>query len=227
MPDGTYRIDVLLGALRSPVTMTASLATSLGQIHLMETGGFDRWSAKEKMAVCEVAAVTLGFGVLLFNASHIFQKGCHGVAVDRATNLDVSTIAIALALFGKLGDHPAGRIIAQVGSTQRDAYDEAKMWVDSNGKIVKRMQKEPKSLAADDHLVLEDARPWLARVLGIGGKTKKSVEVFDDDNLAALEASLSSARKTAKEKKLDPKLEELRALVDESLEEARAAAQED
>jgi len=227
MPDGTYRVDVLLGALRSPVTMTASLATSLGQIHLMETGGFDRWSEKEKMAVCEMAAITLGFGVLLFGASHIFQKGCHGVAVDQATSLDVSTIAIGLAIFAKLGEHATGRIIGQVGSTQREAYEEAKTWVDSNSKIIKRLQKEPKELAADEHLALEEARPWLARVLGIGGKKKKSPDVFDDDNLAALEASLSANKKDVKSKKVDPKLEELRALVDESLEEARLSAQED
>jgi len=64
---------------------------------------------------------------------------------------------------------------------------------------------------------IHEAKPWLARVLGLGRK-KKGGDVFDEDELSQFETEMkkrSSGQGTQKSR--DPKAEELRALVDESL----------
>lgn len=224
--DGAYRVDVRLSDARSPVTLTASLATTLAHLFVLETGGFDGWPEAEWMPTCETAAVMLGFGVLLANASYQYSKGCHGAHVDQATALPVEEITLALALFVAVHDHQGNRFVSHLDPTQRDAYAESKDWVASNAKLVKRVQRDPGAVAADDHLSFEDSRSWLARVFGFGLKKKRSqVDLLDDDNLTAIEASMSSHRLTASKPK-DARHLEIAALVDESLAELRSTREE-
>lgn len=227
MPDA-YRVDVLLSQARTPVTMTAYLATALARVHIEENGGLDAWPESEWRATCELAAISLGFGVLLANASYMFSKGCGGVHVDHATTLQVTEVAVALAMFVAQQEHAGRQFVSAMDPTQRAAWGEAKMWVDSNAKIIRRLKRNPDELAKDEHLEVQEAKPWLARVLGIGGKKKRSLEVFDEDGFTQFEAAMkdrkSDPNKPARKK--DPKLDDIRALVDESLEEARAAQEE-
>jgi hypothetical protein len=223
--DGGFRVDVRLSDARNATTLTAAMATSLAHAWLLENGGLDEWPEPEWMATCELAATLLGFGVLLGNASYMYSKACKGVNVDRATALEVSELAMALALFVALGDYPAGRASANLDPTQREAFDEARLWVDSNGKLLKRLRRDPAGLAADDHLAVEPARPWLARVLGIGGKRKKTVDLTDEEAVARIAADMA-AKRAERKKDEDPGMAELRALVDESLTEARRTAEE-
>jgi hypothetical protein len=202
----------------------------LAHLFVLESGGFDSWKPDERRATCEVAAVMLGFGVLLANASYMYAKGCHGVHVDRATVLQVNEVAVALALFAAIHGRSPREFTHQLDPTQREAFAEAKSWVDSNGKLLKRLKRDPGAVAADEHLLVQEARPWLARVLGFGGgKKKRSVDVFDDEAIAALEASLgkrqSSSGTKARSDAEAAKLAELRALVDESLNDLNTSRQ--
>lgn len=223
LPDGAYRVDVRLSDARNAVTMTSALATSLAHVWLLETGGFD-WPEEEWLPTCELAAVMLGFGVLLANASYMFSKGCGGVHVDRATSLQVTDLALAHALFVALRDQVDRGFTGKFELTQREAYGEARMWVESNAKLVKRLRRDPGEVAADEHITLLEAKPWLARVLGLGRKKKRSLEVFDEDGLADFELAMKQKKVSAVPKReKTPDLEDIRALVDESLEEVRAA----
>lgn len=225
--DGGYRVDVRLSDAKNATTLTAAMATSLAHAFVLETGGFDEaWPQSEWMATCELAATLLGLGVLLGNASYMYAKACKGVSVDRATALEVNEIALALALYVAWGEHPQARAASHLEPTQREAFDEARLWVDSNAKIIKRLRRDPAGLAADEHLSIEPAQPWLARVLGIGARKKKQhVDLSDEDAVAQIAADLAAKRAGAK-KEADPKMDELRALVDESLNEARGSAEE-
>jgi hypothetical protein len=221
-----YRVDVLLSQARTPVTMTAYLATALARVHIEETGGLDEWPEDEWRATCELSAISLGFGVLLANASYMFSKGCGGVHVDRATALQVTEVALALALFAAQRDQTVS-FTSALDPTQRSAWGEAKLWADSNQKLIRRLRRDPAEVARDETLEVQEAKPWLARVLGIGAKKKRSLEVFDEDGFSQFEAEMKGRKVGGeKSKAKDPKAEELRALVDESLEEVRASREQ-
>ncbi len=224
LPDGGYRVQVRIGDLANATTLTSTLATHLAHVFLTHTGGLDLWPESEHSYVCELAAVILGFGVLLSNSSYLYAKGCGGVRIDQATTLDVTQVALALAIFSSLRKCPAALVKTQLSPTQREAFDEARMWTESNTKLLTRLERDPAALAKDEHIVLQDARPWLARVLGIGGKKRKT-DLLDEDALAHLELELAKqqAQRGSKDPKRiqDPRLAELRALVDESLAETR------
>jgi len=225
LDDGAYRVDLRLSDTRTPTSLTASLATSLAHLFVLETGGFEGWPPGEWMPTCEIAGVMLGFGVLLANASYQYSKGCHGAHVDQTTALPVQDLCLALALFTAVHEQQGNRFVAHLEATQRAAFAEARDWVASNAMLVKRMQRDPGAVAADDHILFEDSRSWLARILG-GLKKKKgrSEDLFDEHNIAALEASLSSQRPAAGSARLqkDARHLEIAALVDESLAEVRS-----
>ena len=226
LPDA-YRVDVLLSQARTPVTLTSYLAVALARVHIQEVGGIDEWPEDERRGICELGAVSLGFGVLLANASYMFSKGCGGVHVDRGTALSVTEVALALAMFVAQQEHQGRQFITSLEPTQRAAWSEAKMWADSNAKLLRRLKRDPAGLARDDHFEVSEGKPWLARVLGIGGKKKRSLEVFDEDGFTQFEAEMKERRATSapesSPRKKDPKRDDLRALVDESLQEARTA----
>ena len=222
-----YRVDVLLSQARKPETLTAYLATALARIHIEETGGFDEsWPENEWRSTCELAAITLGFGVLLANASYMFSKGCGGVHVDRATALQVTEIALGLAIF--VAHHEiTSSFTNTLDPTQRAAMSEAKLWVDSNQKLIRRLRRDPAEVARDEMLEVQEAKPWLARVLGLGGKKKRNLEVFDEDGFSQFEAEMKRRKtQSADSKKTDGSIDDLRALVDESLEEVRASREQ-
>lgn len=226
LPDA-YRVDVLLSQASSPVAMTAYLATALGRVHIQQTCKLEDWPEDEWRATCELAAVSLGFGVLLANASYMFSKGCGGVHVNRVTALQVTELALALGLFVGHQEHVGRQFVSSLDPTQRAAWGEAKLWIDSNAKLIRRLRRDPAEVAKDEHLEVAEAKPWLARVLGIGGKKKRSLDVFDEEGFSQFEAEMRGRKATASDgKKKNEKADDLRALVDESLEEVRAAREE-
>jgi hypothetical protein len=225
LPDA-YRVDVLISQARTPVALTAYLAIALARIHIEETGGLDEFPEEEWRSTCELCAISLGFGVLLANASYMFSKGCGGVNVDRGTSLLVTEVALGIALFVAQQESASSQFVASLETTQKSAWSEAKLWADSNQKLIRRLRRDPAEVAKDEMLDVAEAKPWLARVLGIGGKKKRTLEVFDEDGFSQFEAEMKGRTGNKPERKKDPKIDELRALVDESLEEVRSAREE-
>ncbi|MCL2825486.1 MAG: hypothetical protein FWD57_15955, partial [Polyangiaceae bacterium] len=220
LADG-YRVDVLISQARTPVTLTTYLATALARVYLEESVGLKGFPQNEWRSTCELAAVSLGFGVLIANASHIFSKGCGGVRVERSTALTVEESALALALFVALREKTQS-FKAEMAATQQSAFSEATLWTDSNQKVINRLKRDPAEVARDDMLELREAKPWLARVLGLG-RRKRSSEVFDDEGLSQFESEMKERSSGATKRRAKASSEDLRALVDESLEGVRAA----
>ena len=111
--DGSYRVDVLLSDTRTPMGLTASLATRLAHLFVLETGGFEAWPEAEWLPTCEIAGVMLGFGVLLANASYQYSKGCHGANIAQGTAIPVDELTLALAVFAAIHDIPPARFTSQ------------------------------------------------------------------------------------------------------------------
>ncbi len=224
LADGAWRVDVRLSDAKSATTLTAALATSLAHVFVVETGGFESWPEAEWMGTCEVAATLLGFGVLIANASYLYAKACKGVSIDKATALEVGDIAVGLALFTMLNQIPAWRASANLETTQRSAYAEARSWAESNSKLMRRLERDPGAVAADELVSVEPARSWLARILGLGAKKSKVPDLSDEEAIAQVAASVAASRKD-KPRKQDARDLELRALVEESLHEAQSEAE--
>ena len=230
--DGTYVIGLAAGETRHPVALTTTLARAVALIFLVESGAIESTPPRDIEATVDLAAVLLGFGVLMANGSHIYQKGCGGVAVHSATKMSVEEIGTALALFCALHDVPDRVAQKHLTTTPLEAFDEGAVWCASNRKIVKMLRSDPVAIE-EERYELGEARSWLARALGIGKKKKATA----DEELAQIEKwvqtadsgvwgfgsrAASSTPGAAAKKVVDPakaaRLAEIRAFMEESAE---------
>lgn len=212
--DGTYVIGLAAGETRHPVALTTTLARAVALIFLVESGAIESTPPRDLEASVDLTAVLLGFGVLMANGSHIYQKGCGGVAVHSATKMSVEEIGMALAVFCALHEVPDRAAQKHLTTTPREAFDEAAVWCASNRKIVKMLRADPVAIE-EERYELGEARSWLARALGFGKKKRPTV----DEELAQLEKWVQTP---AAKKAIDPakaaRLAEIRAFMEENAE---------
>ncbi|MFT3769563.1 MAG: hypothetical protein QM820_29355 [Minicystis sp.] len=215
--DGSYTVTLSTGEVRSPVVLTTTLVRAVATMFMTEADAFAGTLDAEREPLTDLAAVLLGFGVLMANGSYIYMKGCSGVQVHAATRMPVDEITLALGIFCRLHDVPERTASKHLELTPAEHFDESYAWASSNHAITKMLRKRPDAVRAGDYS-LQPARSWLARVLGVGAKKRERTA---DEELAELERSMKAGAMV--KKTVDParakKLAELRALVDESLEE--------
>ena len=214
-PDGSYTVTVGAGEARHPVALTTSLTRAVATMFLFEVDGFDEIPRLEREPLVDLAAVLLGFGVLVANGSHMYAKSCGGVNVQTATAMPVGEVAVALAMFCHLHDVPDRVASKHLELRQGEYFDEAAAWTRSNSSLMGKLRSDPEVVIKGDYS-LSEARSWLARKLGFG--KPKGNHAPGEDELAVLARDLEGAPKqrTVDEAKAK-KLAELRALVDESL----------
>ena len=214
--DGSYDLTISTGEAQSPVVLTTTMVRAIASMFMTEIEAFEGVPPAEREPLADLAAVLLGFGVLMANGSYIYMKSCGGVKVHSATTMPVDEITVALGIFCRLYDVPERTASKHLDVTPAEHFDEAYAWSSSNASIMKMLRKKPDAVREGNY-TLSPARSWLARVLGVGAKKR---ERSADDELADLERSVRAVAAT--KKPIDParakKLAELRALVDESLE---------
>jgi hypothetical protein len=179
--DGEWTIEVPAQELGDPIVLTARLASALAAITWLESGEVDEVSAQH----AEVAAVTLGFGVLLLEASYLYRKSCGGPSVGRATALDCRSLSVLFSLFlAREGLTPrAAR--AELGATQQALLDSAWLLVDESPTLVGALKNDLDRVAAG-RFPLRDGGSWLGRLFG-----KRKAASREDEALAALERGAS------------------------------------
>lgn len=142
----TLRPSVL--QLRHPVALTTSLARLLGAVFIEETrpdGYRDRGPGGVS---AEIAAVALGFGVLLLEGSHVYSKGCGGPQVVNLTELSSAELAVLTALFAAHRRHALGPARRAASPTQAALLGLAKEWCETNSAVVSRLNLAPSELGA-------------------------------------------------------------------------------
>lgn len=144
--DEGYGVVVDVRDAGSPVTLTTTLARSVGTLVLAEGG--EEIAPDQVGPMSEVCAAALGLGVLLLNGAAVYAKGCGGMKLHRATHLAVEESAATLALFCRVYDHEPRRVKKHLEVTQSEAFDEALAWVDSNPIIVAQLRDTPELLEA-------------------------------------------------------------------------------
>jgi hypothetical protein len=198
LEDG-YRIFVAVNDVGNPDVLAASLARATGALVLHEAGEDDA----EDAAVAEIAAIACGLGVLVASGSSVWAKACGGLRMAQATVLSVEEATVALALFCAVHDVKPSTARAHLGATQREAFDLAMAWTESNPYVVESLRDRPAVLEGG-LFTLEPVRGLLGRWLH---KRKMDRELRSPDAAPAAPVSDDKRRR----------LEEARALVDEVL----------
>ena len=158
-----YRLIVPVRDVGDPVVLGAGLARCVGGMVLGEAG--EEIADVERLATAEIAATLSGFGLLLLNGACVYTKACGGLRAHQGTQLDVPSSALALALFLRVHDVKPAAARRHLETTQREAFDEALRWVDSNTAIVEALRVHPESLA-DGVFPVEPVKGLLSRLFG-------------------------------------------------------------
>jgi hypothetical protein len=203
--------------LSNPVTMTARLARALAEIFLYETREEDKPLDEPFPVTIDLAGVALGFGALLMEGSYVYSKSCGGPRVAQVTTLSCGELAVPYALFVKVAGLSRRAALKELGVTQREVAAQALDVLDTNDRLIATLGRAPDRIAAG-MFELSEAKPGLLRLFG----NKRPVDDDGLPNLAALERLAPVS--PPKPRPVDPKRDELRALVDEAFDGARPAS---
>ena len=210
-----WQVNVLPAEARDPVALGCALSRAIALAVLLEADRPPR-EVPLDLAV-DLAAVGLGFGVLLLEGSHIYRKSCGGPSIGRVTALGPTELALATALAAAAHGESVRKVTKHLSPTQVEAFGEAKAWADSNPALASLIRTDPER-AVRGNFELAEPKSWLGRFFGT--KTRRTPSAENASTIEELEAALAagSARRAPK-KPQDPKLEEIRRLVDEALSE--------
>lgn len=224
--DGGYSISMPASALSHPIAFTASIARMLGCIRLSEAG-----KEEPSAELAELAAVGLGFGVLLLEASYIYSKSCGGPSVGSATALPLGDLALPFALFLGTEGHKPRRAMGELATTQRAVLDEAWALASSNRTLLQRLRERPERVARGD-FSLDETRSWFSRLFSpnkaakgrdVEGAALAALERGEDvESVAALLQSDARAQPALKDPTRSRDHDDVQSLVDEALAELRA-----
>lgn len=186
--DDGWHVSVPAAELGNPIVLTARLATAFGAIALVERHP-DGTALVRDAAEAELAAVALGFGVLLLEASYIYQKGCGGAHVTNATELGCRELAVLFAFAVAREKQSLRAALGELGTTQRAFVKDAASLVAESPGVVEALRESPTRVAAGD-FKLRDGRSLFARLFGRSSRPKNEEERLSAA-LAALERGAS------------------------------------
>jgi len=171
--------------LADPIVLTARVATSLGAVALAERGS----EAAADTFGAELAAVALGFGVLLLEASYLYKKSCGGPSVSSATAFGCRELALLFALSVAREKQSLRAALGELGTTQRAVVKDAAVFVAECPTLVRRLRESPARVARGDYQ-LQDGGSLLSKLFGRRTRPRTNEERLDDA-LAALERGAS------------------------------------
>jgi hypothetical protein len=225
----TWRLQVPEPELKHPVVLTTNLARVLSYVFLAETMPEGEPLESPADVTADLTAVALGFGVLMLQGSYIYSKSCGGPSIAKVTKLGPGELAIATALFARVGDHPVKIAQRQLDPTQSALLGEARSWLSSNEALIEGMRTHPQRIA-QGKFQLSETQPWLTRVFG--GKKRSAAEAaflseegLTDESLGELEdllATLPTQTSSSRVRDRDPEHDELSDLVASALADSRA-----
>lgn len=122
--------------LTHPVTLTGSIARTLGLIFLEETRPDSAPLPQPLELYAECAAVLLGFGALLLEASHVYTKSCGGPRVTQLTFLSAPELALLTALFASEHRLSLKAALKASSLTQRTVLGQAHNLIRANPRLL-------------------------------------------------------------------------------------------
>jgi hypothetical protein len=220
-----WQLSVYDVELAHPSLLTTRLVRALAGVFLAETSS-SRAAVEPPLGVSiDLTAVALGFGALMLEGSHVYQKGCGGPSIAQLTTLSVGELAVAFSLFIERGDHKARTALRELSATQQELVSKACAWARSNRTQLALLRSAPAQLV-DAPLEFTQARPWLARLIegrssptaapapGLGLEAALAAGSLDEA-LAHVPEHLPAP--SPRPTRVDPRRAELQSLVDEAL----------
>jgi hypothetical protein len=205
-----YRLPLPATELANPTRLVCALARGVGAAVLAEAEV--PAEPEDVGALSEVAAAAFGFGIVLLEGSHVYAKSCGGPSIHQGTALSPGEAAVMLALFCAVSDDsPANDADAArkyLGTTQLEAFDEARDWLSANAALVAKLREAPELLCGGA-FEIATKKPGLWTRL-FGGKPQPA-----PGEPAATPRSGSARRQRSEEE--ERRLAEARALVEEEL----------
>ncbi|HEV8550710.1 MAG TPA: hypothetical protein VGQ57_16810 [Polyangiaceae bacterium] len=183
-----WLLHVPAAELGDTIVLTARLATSLGAIALVERGA----PAAARLAdgsEPELAAVALGFGVLLLEASYVYRKSCGGPSVACGTALGCSELAVLFALSVAREGHSLRSALGELGTTQRAVVKAAAGIVADSVSLVRLLKETPERVARGDFR-LREGGSFFGKLFARRSRPKSENERLEAA-LAALERGAS------------------------------------
>ena len=162
---GGYVVALSTVDAGDPARLMTSLARVTGGLVLHEGGDEDA----DDPARLELAAISIGLGVLVVSGSYVYAKGCGGARVHQGTQLSVTEAAAVLALFCRVHKVKPSLARAHLALTQREAFDRALAFWESNERIIATLRTAPELLVGGA-FELESTRGPVARLLGWLGR---------------------------------------------------------
>jgi len=219
-----WRLQIPDVEITNPVVLTCNVARALGHVFLLETLEEGEQIDQPQEITGELAAIALGFGVLLLEGSYIYTKSCGGPRIARVTLMGTAELGLATALFVEVGGHSARGARKAMGTTQRAAFNEAMTWCDSNRALIETLKNAPDQLT-QGKFEISESKPLLTRLFASAKKSRKSDEELIQgatslEELESMLTTLPTSQPRKKSRKADPKRDELRALVDEAMDKA-------
>lgn len=205
--DDGYAVLVVATDVGEPKLLTTTLSRSIGRLVLFEAG--EEVDPRVEGPLSELTAVACGLGTLLLNGSCVYKKACSSMRRHKGTFLEVEEIALALALFVRAWDKKPGAVRRHLEVTQREAFDAALAFVDSQPKLVRALTEDPESLE-DGIFELEAKKGLLSRLF--------SSKKHDDEPPASIASLGGRAKERSEEEKR--RIAETKALVDEALQDS-------
>src|SRR5262249_10629285 len=154
-----------------PTVLTTVLARAVGRIVMFEAD--EEVDPRDESALSELTAIASGFGLLLLNGSCVYKKGCGGMKRHQATFLEIEEIALGLALFLPATGKKPALVRPHLEITQRETFDAALAWVDTQPALVRALVERPETLE-DGVFAFEEKKGFLARLF-----TRKSNDARD------------------------------------------------
>lgn len=133
--------------VQHPVALTTSLARMLGAIFVEETRPTRHTDREPPTITAEIAAVALGFGVLLLEGSHVYSKSCGGPQVACLTELSCGELAILTAVFAAHRRHSLGPAKRASSPTQAALLSQAAEFCEGNPHLARALSLAPSDLA--------------------------------------------------------------------------------
>lgn len=159
--EGTgWCIQVPDAELRHPIALTTNLARSLAFIFLVETQEEGERLEPPMDVTADFVAVALGFGPLMLQGAYIYAKSCGGPRIGSVTTVNLNELALAVALFAALGEHPLAPALKELDVTQKAALSEAQALFRSNRSLVELFKKQPEQIASG-HFTVESPTNFL------------------------------------------------------------------
>lgn len=199
--------------LKHPIFLTTELARSLGLIFMLEIE--EPGDPAASPFTVELMAVMLGFGGLLLQGAHVYQKSCAGPRVDQLTSLSVSELGLLTTVMAIDTSSGPGRLPGLLEATQRAALGEAEEILRAYPRFLRRLSENP-ALAAEASLEPEKPEGLWTKLKTRLSFEPKSRELSGDD-LGAWQRALeeAGASETRRERALPS--QELRDLVKSEL----------